>query len=279
MKEKITKLEQKAYEIRKSTLEMCIKAKTGHVTSCMSCIDVLVSLYYGGVMQHDPENPDWPERDRLFISKGQASPALYTTLADCGYFDKADLELFAQKGGKFGVHLQDSVPGVEITCGSLGHGFGIAAGVALGAKINRELYMVFAILGDGECYEGSIWETAMFASHNELNNMVIFVDRNALCVTDFTENLVALEPFEDKWLSFGWDVARINGNCFEEILEAVTDIRSRRSKRPLVIIADTIKGNGIDFMSNVPLWHGIAPKGNDAKKAILELKRRYQQDG
>ena len=114
-------------------------------------------------MRHNPQEPDWPGRDRLFISKGQASPALYTTLADCGYFDDDDLKLFAQKDGKFGVHLQMDVPGVEITCGSLGHGFGIAAGVALGAKMDRELYLVFAILGDGECYEGSIWETAMFA--------------------------------------------------------------------------------------------------------------------
>ena len=116
MKEQITKLEQKAYDIRKATLEMCITAGTGHVTSCMSCIDILVALYHGEVMCHDPTNPNWPDRDRLFISKGQASPALYAILADCGYFDVSDMELFAQKGGKFGVHLQDNVPGVEIDC-------------------------------------------------------------------------------------------------------------------------------------------------------------------
>ncbi len=278
MDECIEKLQAKAYEIRKMVLKMCTKAGTGHLTSSMSCIDILVALYHGGIMRYNPEEPEWPERDRLFLSKGQASPALYAVLADCGYFDVAELDRFAQKDGKFGVHLQKDVPGVEITCGSLGHGFGIAAGMALGAKMNRELYLVFAILGDGECYEGSIWETAMFAAHNRLNNLVVFVDRNFLCVTDFTENLIALEPMEEKWSSFGWDVARINGHRFEQILASLEGIRSRRSSRPLVIIADTVKGQGIDFVSDVPLWHGIAPKGKDAERAELALQRRYQYE-
>ncbi|MBL7145637.1 MAG: transketolase [Phycisphaerae bacterium] len=278
MSEVTKKLEQKAFEVRKTMLDMCIKAGTGHVTSSMSCIDILVALYYGNLMRHKPDDPHWADRDRLFLSKGQASPALYTVLADCGYFDAANLQLFAQKNGNFGVHLQESVPGVEITCGSLGHGFGIAAGVALSAKMDRKLYLVFSILGDGECYEGSIWETAMFASHNELNNLIAFVDRNSLCVTDFTENLIALEPMDDKWHSFGWDVARIDGHSFEEILSSTEDIRSRRSKRPLMIIADTVKGRGIDFISNKPLWHGIAPKGQDAERARLALQRSYQYE-
>lgn len=278
MSARIRRLKQKAYDIRKTTLDMCIKAGTGHVTSSMSCIDILVALYYGAIMRHDPSNPQWPDRDRFFLSKGHASPALYTILADCGYFDAADLELFAQKNGKFGVHLQDSVPGVEITCGSLGHGFGIAAGVALGIKMDRKPPLVFTILGDGECYEGSIWETAMFASHNRLNNLAAIIDRNGLCVTDFTEELLALEPLEDKWQSFGWDALRIDGHSFEQILAALGDIRSRRSNRPLVIIADTTKGEGIDFMANVPLWHGIAPKGEDAEKARAALKKKYENE-
>lgn len=274
----VKKLEEKAYNIRRMTLDMCVKAGTGHVTSSMSCVDILVTLYYGNIMRHIPDTPDWSGRDYLFLSKAQASPALYTILADCGYFPLSDLEKFAQKDGKFGVHLQKDVPGVEISCGSLGHGFGIAAGVALGAKMNRELNLVFSILGDGECYEGSIWETAMFASHNNLNNLITFVDRNFLCVTDFTENLVALEPMEDKWQSFGWDVERIDGHSFEQILLSMSDIRSRRSSRPLVIIADTVKGQGVDFMSDVPLWHGIAPKGEDAENAKIALQRRYQYE-
>lgn len=274
----ISKLEKKSYEIRKTVLEMCIKAGTGHVTSSMSCIDILVALYYGNIMRYDPKNQDWKGRDRFILSKGQASPALYAILADCGYFPKKKLNGFAQKDGIFGVHLQHDVPGVEITSGSLGLGFGVGAGMALGAKMNRELYMTFALLGDGECYEGSIWETALFASHNRLNNLVAIVDRNYICATDFVENLITLEPIEEKWKSFGWDVERIDGHSFEVILDALNSVRSRRSSKPLVIIADTVKGEGIECLSDNPLWHGIAPKGKDAEEARVCLMRRYEND-
>jgi transketolase len=271
MKTDIDFLRQKSREIRKMVLEMCVKAATGHVTSSLSATDILVTLYYGGILRHDPLNPNWPERDRLIISKGQASPLLYTILADRGYYPKSALDGFAQKGGKFGVHMQKNVPGAEITCGSLGQGFGMAVGMALAAKMDRRLNMVFSLLGDGECYEGSIWEAAMFASHNRLNNLVAIVDRNYQCVTDFTENIVALEPMVDRWESFGWEVRRINGHSHEELLAALTGYRSRRLTRPLMIIADTIKGCGIDFMSAVPLWHGLAPAGDKATQALKEL--------
>jgi len=272
------KLEKKAQEIRNLVLDMCIKAGTGHVTSSLSCIDILVSLYCGGILRHDPDNPNWEARDRFILSKGQASPALYAVLADCGYFTKKELSKFAQKGGKFGVHLQRDVPGVEITSGSLGQGFGTAAGIALGAKMNQELYLVFTLLGDGECYEGSIWETAMFASHNRLNNLIAIIDRNYLCVTDFTENLIALEPMDEKWRSFGWNVCRINGHSIEEIFKALCSVRSRRSNKPLLVIADTVKGCGVESLCYQPLCHGIAPKGEDAVKAMRELKRRFCGD-
>ncbi|MEW5895575.1 MAG: transketolase [Candidatus Omnitrophota bacterium] len=272
---KIEDLKNKAVEIRKRMLEMCIKAETGHVTSSLSCIDLLVVLYYSGHMHHDPRNPEWSERDRFILSKGQASPALYTILADCGYFSEKDLDSFAQPGGKFGVHLQDSVPGIEITSGSLGQGFGTAAGMALGAKMDRDLHLVFTLLGDGECYEGSIWETAMFAAHNRLNNLIAIVDRNYLCVTDFTENLIELEPMKSKWESFGWDVTWINGHSMEEFMTALNSVRSRRSSRPLAIIADTVKGEGVESLCYNPLWHGIAPKGAAAIRAMSEFERRF----
>lgn len=271
----IAGLESKSQEIRQTMLDMCIKAGTGHVTSSLSAADILVTLYYGGILSHDPKNPSWAERDRLFVSKGQASPLLYTILADRGYFDRKDLDLFARKGGKFGVHMQKTVPGAEITCGSLGQGFGLAVGSALAAQMDRNLYMVFALLGDGECYEGSIWEAAMFASHRRLNNLVAIVDRNYQCVTDFTENIVSLEPLDERWAAFGWDVKRIDGHSHRQLLEALVGYRSRRSTRPLVIIADTIKGSGVDFMSCVPLWHGVAPKDKEAVRAREELQRRH----
>lgn len=273
MNNNISKLVSKSKEIRKTILEMCIKAETGHVTSSLSCLDILIALYHGKILNYDAKNPEWNERDRFILSKGQGSPALYAVLADVGYFDKKELKKFAQKDGKFGVHLQHDVPGAEITSGSLGHGFGIAAGIALGAKMNKELYMVFALVGDGECYEGSVWETAMFASHNRLNNLVTIIDRNYLCVTDFTENLVRLEPLEDKWKSFGWDVLRIDGHSFEEIFKSLDGIRSRKSSNPLIIIADTVKGKGIESMCYNPLWHAVVPKGEEEKKAKLCLER------
>lgn len=274
----VSKLSKKSFEIRKTVLEMCVKAKTGHVTSSLSCIDIMVALYYGNIMKFDPKNPKWEERDRFILSKGQASPALYVILADVGFFDQKELNNFAQTDGKFGVHLQHDVPGVEITSGSLGQGFGVAAGLALGAKMNRELHLVFTLLGDGECYEGSIWETAMFASHHNLNNLVAIIDRNYLCVTDFTENLIELEPMEDKWSSFGWDVRRLDGHSFKSMLDVLSTIRSRRSSKPLMIIADTVKGEGIECLSNIPLWHGVAPKGKDAEACKIDLERRYNNE-
>lgn len=267
-------LKKKAWDIRRHILNMCIKAGTGHVTSSMSCVDILTVLYNGCVMRHDPKNPQWSQRDRFILSKGQASPALYTVLADCGYFSMKDLELFAQKNGSFGVHLQDTVPGVEITSGSLGQGFGFAAGLALAAQMDKDLHLVFTLLGDGECYEGSIWETAMFASHHRLNNLVAIIDRNYLCVTDFTENIVSLEPLQERWQSFGWDVQSIDGHSIEELSEALSRVRSRRSTRPFMLIADTIKGEGVESFCYQPVCHGIAPKGEQAQKALEELERR-----
>jgi len=274
----IRKLEKKSHEIRKQVLDMCIKAGTGHVTSSLSATDIMVALYHGNLLRHDPKDPKWEGRDRFFLSKGQASPLLYAVLADRGFYSKAELKKFAQPGGIFGVHLQKSVPGVEITCGSLGQGFGMATGCALAAKMDRKLHMVYALLGDGECYEGSIWEAAMFASHNRLNNLVAIVDRNYQCVTDFTENIVALEPMDERWASFGWNVKRVDGHSHCELLDAMEELRSRRSTKPTVVIADTVKGCGVDFMSCVPLWHGLAPKGKDAARAQKELMRREEND-
>ena len=273
MSMKTEELKKKALQIRKMILNMCIKAGTGHVTSSMSCVEILVALYYGGILRHDPKNPKWPERDRLILSKAQASPTLYSILADRGFYDVKDLDTFAQVGGKFGVHLQKTVTGVEISCGSLGQGFGTGAGIALGAKLNREYFMTFAILGDGELYEGSTWETAMFAAHYRLNNLVAIVDRNYLCTTDFTENLVALEPMADKWRAFGWDVLEIQGHDMEAVVRALGNVRSRRAERPYAIIAKTVKGKGVESLSDNPICHGIAPKGEAAQLAVAELER------
>ncbi len=270
----IAALEKQAHDLRCLVLKTCVRAKTGHVTSSLSCAEILTVLYHGGILRYDPKRPDWPDRDRFILSKGQASPVLYAVLAQTGYFAVDDLRRFAQKDGPFGVHLQQSVPGAEITCGSLGQGFGFAAGLALAAKQDLKNHLVFTMLGDGECHEGSIWETAMFAAHNRLNNLVAILDRNYQCVLDFTENFLGLEPFDKKWEAFGWNVIRVDGQSIPELLRAFHGLRSRRHPKPTIIIADTTKGAGIDFMSCVPLWHGSAPEGDKAVQAQAELERK-----
>ncbi len=271
MLKNINELKEKANYIRNQILDMCVRAGTGHVNSSFSCAEILTALYYGGILRFDPKNPKWQGRDRFILSKGHASVILYPILADLGFFPVEELNRFNQADGIFGVHLQNDVPGVEITSGSLGHGLGVAAGIALAAKMNRDLFFTFVLLGDGECYEGSVWETAMFASHNRLNNLIAIVDRNYLCATDFTEDVVGLEPFNEKWKACGWNVININGHSFEEIFKALSGFRSRRSVKPLVIIADTTKGKGVSFISNEPLWHALAPKGQQAIEAKNEL--------
>jgi len=268
---KIKQLTKKANYTRNQILDMCVGAGTGHVTSSFSCTEILVSLFHGGILRYDPKNPDWKERDRFVLSKGQASVILYPILADAGFFPEKELKSFNQEDGMFGVHLQHDVPGAEITCGSLGHGFGIAAGMALAAKMNKELHMVITLLGDGECYEGSIWETAMFASYYRLNNLFAIIDRNWMCATEFTEDTVELNPMAEKWKAFGWNVIEIDGHSFEEIFSAFHNFRSKRSTKPLLIIADTTKGRGADSLCWKPLWHGIAPAGKDAKIAKSQL--------
>ncbi|MFC2001751.1 transketolase [Chloroflexota bacterium] len=274
MVKKITELEKKANYIRNQVLDMCVKAGTGHVTSSFSCTEILVALYYGEILNNDASNPKWEDRDRFILSKGHASPILYAILADLDFFSESEIWKFAQADGIFGVHLQHDIPGVEITAGSLGHGLGIAAGIALAAKMDKKHHLTFVLLGDGECYEGSVWESAMFAGHHELNNLIAIVDRNWLSATDFTENYLRLNPLDEKWKSFGWKAITINGHSFEDIFSSLGQLHSMYLNKPLVIIANTIKGKGVTFMENQPLWHSIAPTGNQAELAKAELTKR-----
>ncbi|MFA6091895.1 MAG: transketolase [Elusimicrobiota bacterium] len=268
MQTKIERLEKKAQHIRELLLKMCCRAGTGHVTSAFSCTEIMVALYYGGLLRFDPKNPEWAGRDRFILSKGQASVLLYPILADLGFYPVKELDKFNSADGMFGVHLQHDVPGVEITSGSLGHGIGLATGLALAFKMDREWPMVYALLGDAECYEGSVWEAAMFASHHRLSNLVAIIDRNHMGATNFTEHMVELEPLADKWRAFGWDVVSVNGHSFEQLLGALDGLRSRKVAKPRLVIADTVKGKGIPFMCYDPLWHACVPKGEKQKMAL-----------
>jgi len=266
-------LEEKSKWLRREILEMCGRAEAGHVSSAFSCVEILVALYYGGILRFDPRKPDWDERDWFILSKGHAAPALFCVLTDSGFFPADELNNFC-RGGILGSHPDTKVPGIEAVTGSLGHGLGISAGLALAAKMDRKLNMTVVLLSDGECYEGSTWEAAMFASHHQLNNLVAIVDRNMLSATDFTENALGLNPLGEKWRTFGWEVAAIDGHSFKEIFSTFKDFRSYRSSKPLMIIANTTKGKGVSFLENNPLAHALVPKGKQLEQAREELDER-----
>lgn len=276
--ETIKGLEDKAYELRHLTLDMCIRANTGHVTSSMSCAEIMAGLYNGGILKKDSENPEWDGRDRFILSKGQASPILYATLADNGYFPKSWLRTFNAKGGKFGVHLQGDVPGVEYTTGSLGHGLGLGTGVALAAKKDQKKHKTFVLLGDAELQEGSNWESAMLASTLRLNNLIGIVDRNGYGVLCPTEEDAGLNPLDDKFRSFGWDVKCIDGHNMGEVMNSLDEVSYRKGTSPYMIIADTTKGKGVASWENVALRHGTAPMGEEAERLKQELTSQCRGD-
>lgn len=269
---------KKAYQIRNMTLDLCCRVGSGHITSGFSCTELLVALYYGDVLQYQPSNPKWDKRDRFILSKGHSSTALYPVLADLGFFLESELENCCHPGALLGLLLKGDVPGVEIPSGSLGIGLGVSAGVAHALKLDGKTPLVFCMLGDGELHEGNVWESAMYASNYGLNNLIAIVDRNGLCCTDFTEHSMRLEPLKEKWEAFGWEARRINGHDIEDILESLRDVRIRQSEKPLVIIADTVKGKGVDFISDVPLMHGAALRGDDIAKAKECLRKEFENN-
>jgi len=273
MEDNIQKLKEKANFVRRQILEMVVAAGKGHIGGAFSCTDILVSLYYGDVLRFDSSNPNWDKRDRFILSKGHTAAALYAILSDLGYFPCTELNNFQKENCILGGHPDRKIPGIEADTGSLGHGLGIGIGLALSAKLDKKDFMTFVLMGDGECYEGSVWEAAMFASHHKLNNLVGIVDKNNLCILDFTKNCVNMEPLEDKWKSFGWDVITIDGHSFEELDSVFSKVRSRQSEKPLMIIANTIKGKGVSFMENKPEWHHSVPNQEQLEMARKELSK------
>lgn len=271
-KNKIKYLKNKVKWIRNQVLGMTVKAKAGHIAPSFSCAEILTVLYYGDILRIKPDEPGWPQRDRFILSKGQAAVAMYAILADLGFFPIADLINFTQKGSYLGGHAENTIPGIEAFTGSLGHGLSIGAGLALGAKLNKQNWLTIALLGDGECHEGSVWEAAMFASHHCLNNLVSIIDYNGLCATDFLKNCVKVSPMEKKWEAFGWDTVIVDGHSLGKLLAVLLKIRNRKSNKPLAIIAATTKGKGVSFMENKPLWHYRVPLGEELYIARKELE-------
>lgn len=273
---KIHKLKDKANWVRRQTLEMIASAGKGHIAGAFSSTDILVTLYYAGILRFDPKKPGWDKRDRFILSKGHSAAALYAILADLGYFPLSELPNYQKKGCILAGHPHRRIPGIEADTGSLGHGLGIAAGLALSAKMAKKDFLAFVLLGDGECCEGSVWETAMFASRHKLNNLIAIIDKNSLCSTDFIKDCVVMEPLDKKWEAFGWEVTVVNGHSFKELLSCLGNLRKRKSDKPLMVIANTTKGKGVSFMEGNPAWHHSVPQGRELEIARHELKRKNE---
>ncbi len=268
---KINSLEKKANAIRKDIVQMICASKSGHPGGSLSSADIVTTLYFHE-MNIDPKNPRMEGRDRFILSKGHVAPLLYATLSERGYFDREEL----WKLRKFGAMLQGhpdmkKVPGVEISSGSLGQGLSVANGMALSAKIYGKNYRTYVLMGDGELQEGQVWEAAMTAAHYKLDNLVAFVDANDLQIDGNVEDIMGIEPLDKKWESFGWNVIKVDGHSFEELIEALAKAKLTKGK-PTMIIAKTTKGKGVSFMENVCEFHGVAPTEEETQKAIAELE-------
>lgn len=257
--------------MRRQTLEMIVSAGKGHIGGALSCTDILVTLYYGGILRFEARLPSWDKRDRFILSKGHSAAALYAILADLGYFPLSELINYQKKGCILAGHPHRKIPGIEADTGSLGHGLGIAAGLALSAQMTKKDFITFVLLGDGECCEGSVWEAAMFAARHKLNNLVGIIDKNGLCSTDFIKDCVVMEPLDEKWKAFGWEVIVVNGHSFKDLFSAFANLRKRKSDQPLIVIANTTKGKGVSFMEGNPAWHHSVPRGRDLEIARHEL--------
>lgn len=266
----IEELNRNANQIRKGIIEAVYRGKSGHPGGSLSIADILAVLYFKE-MRIDPKNPRWEERDRLVLSKGHCSPALYATLALRGFFDQSELESFRNINSNLQGHPDmNKIPGVDMTTGSLGQGLSVANGMAISGKLDKKDYRVYAILGDGEIEEGQIWEAAMSSAKYKLDNLCVFVDHNHLQIDGTIEEVKNSYPLDEKFKSFGFETITINGNNIEEIVRALEKARTIKEK-PTAIIAETIKGKGVSFMENQVGWHGKAPNEEQYKIAIEEL--------
>lgn len=265
-------LEQRRFALRKDILELVYRAKTGHIGGDYSVCDILTILYYRH-MNITPENFGTPQRDHFILSKGHSVEALYSVLADKGFFDKKQLETFSQFGSPFIGHPNNKIPGIEMCSGSLGHGLSVACGMALAERMNKSDHRVYVVMGDGELAEGSVWEGAMFAGHFGLDHLVVLVDRNHLQISGSTEMVMNPKDEESLWRGFGFQVLRADGNNLNSLDEALT-LAKQTSGKPTVILAETVKGYGVSFMENRAEWHHKVPTEAEFTCAQKELTER-----
>jgi len=268
----IQELKELAREIRRDIILMLTKAGSGHPGGSLSCVEILVTLYFR-VMRHDPNNPNWEDRDRFVLSKGHAAPTLYAILSKAGYFPREWLWELRRCGSPLQGHpYSPSTPGVECSTGSLGHGLSVANGMAIAGKLDNKPYKVYCLIGDGEINEGQIWEASMSAARFKLDNLCAILDHNGLQIDGTVKEIKNPYPFREKWEAFGWQVMEVNGHNFEELINAFSKFEATKTEsdgKPTIIIANTVKGKGVSFMENAVNWHGKAP---NEEQAIIALK-------
>ena len=262
-----------AWLIRRNGLEMTHISHGSHIGSVLSVAEIIAVLY-SSVLNVDPKQPKKPDRDRLILSKGHAGSAVYAALAETGFFPVEQLKTHYANGSILSGHVSHKgVPGVEVSTGSLGHGLGVGTGMALGAKMDGAQWRTYVVLGDGECDEGSVWESALQAAQYKLDRLIAVVDYNHMQSLASVEDTLRLEPFEQKWKDFGWNAESVNGHDTDALLAAFARARENAgSRKPYVILAHTIKGKGISFMENNILWHYRTPQGEEYEAALKELE-------
>lgn len=264
-------LRAKANWIRLSAMKMTHHSKLGHTGGDLSSADILATLYLGQVLKVDPDAPGWAQRDRFVMSKGHCSGAFYSTLALRGYFPLSQLKTFMDPLSMLNGHPdRNKLPGVEANTGPLGHGMPIAVGMALGARMRKESWRIFVLVGDGELQEGSNWEAAMCAQQYQLDNLIVIVDRNRIQQGDFTESTIRMEPLADRWRAFGFKVMEIDGHDHLALLRAFERVPLEKGK-PSCFIANTTKGKGVSFAENKPAWHHGVPSKEQLELAEKEL--------
>lgn len=268
----IEELERKAYDIRQDIIRMLEHAKSGHSAGPLGLSDIFAALYFD-ILKHNPKDPDWDKRDILLLSNGHCVPVRYAAMAEAGYFDKKELLTLREFGSRLQGHPERTkLPGLENTSGPLGCGLSQAAGMALAMRMNKDLHRwVYVVMGDGELNEGNIWEAAMLAGKYKLNNVIGIVDRNNIQIDGPTETVMPLEDLKAKWESFGWHVIEVDGNNIEAFIDACAMARAIVDS-PVIILAYTVPGKGVDFMEYDFHWHGAPPNHEQAVKALHELR-------
>lgn len=268
----IDQLEKKANDIREDIIKTLEHAGSGHSAGPLGLADIFAALYFD-VLKHDPKKPDWDQRDIVLLSNGHCVPVQYVAMAHAGYFDKKELKTLRQFGSRLQGHPERTkLPGLENTSGPLGSGLSQAAGMALGMRMNKDHHRwVYVVLGDGEQNEGNVWEAAMLAAKYKLNNIIAITDRNYIQIDGPTESVMPLDDLKAKWESFGWHVIQIDGNNIEAIIDACAMARAIADK-PVMILAHTIPGKGVDFMEYDFHWHGMPPNHEQAVEALKELR-------